>query len=76
MALEAVFILSLSMIMGGMVYWALKRLPEEKWQFIASGPVMKDADGRWHGLNFTYYGLLTANAVAFASRFCSSSSAP
>jgi hypothetical protein len=26
---------------------------------------MKDSSGRWHGLNFTYYGLLTANALVF-----------
>jgi hypothetical protein len=65
MALEGIFILSLSLLMAGMVYWAFKRLPQENWQFLASVPVMKDANGRWHGLNFTYYGLLTANAVAF-----------
>ncbi len=65
MALEEIFILSLSLLMAGMVYWAFKRLPEEKWQFLASVPVMKDTSGHWHGLNFTYYGLLTANAVAF-----------
>ena len=59
------FILSLSLLMAGMVYWAFKRLPDERWQFLASVPVMKDASGRWHGLNFTYYGLLTANAVVF-----------
>jgi hypothetical protein len=65
MALEQAFLLALSLLMGGMVYWAFKRLPDEKWQFLASVPVMKDSSGRWHGLNFTYYGLLTANAVAF-----------
>ena len=65
MALDELFVLSLSLLMAGMVYWAFKRLPEERWQFLASVPVMKDASGRWHGLNFTYYGLFTANAVAF-----------
>ena len=62
------FILSLSLLMAGMVYWAFKRLPDERWQFLASVPVMKDASGHWHGLNFTYYGLLTANAVVLASQ--------
>jgi hypothetical protein len=65
MALETAFLLSLTLLMAGLVYWAFKRLPEEHWQFLASVPVVKDASGRWHGLNFTYYGLLTANAVAF-----------
>jgi len=27
---------------------------------------MKDRNDRWHGLNFTYYGLLTANALLLA----------
>jgi hypothetical protein len=59
------FIVILSLLMTGMAYWAFKRLPDERWQFLASVPVMKDASGRWHGFNFTYYGLLTANAVIF-----------
>lgn len=48
-----------------MIYWACKRLPDERWQFLASVPVIKDDQGRWLGLNFTYYGLLTANALVF-----------
>jgi hypothetical protein len=62
---DEAFILTLTLLMAVMVYWAFKRLPDERWQFLASVPVMKDASGRWHGLNFTYYGLLTANAVVF-----------
>ena len=65
MPANVVFILALSLLMAGMVHWAFKRLPDERWQFLASVPVMKDASGRWHGLNFTYYGLLTANAMVF-----------
>jgi hypothetical protein len=60
------FIISLSALLAGMVHWAFKRLPDERWQILASVPVVKDASGRWHGLNFTYYGLLTANAVTFS----------
>jgi hypothetical protein len=59
------FVLSLGVLLAGMVTWAFKRLPEERWQFLASVPIMKDIDGRWHGLNFTFYGLLTANALVF-----------
>jgi hypothetical protein len=59
------FVLSLGLLLGCLVAWAFKRLPDERWQFLASVPIMKDASGRWHGLNFTYYGLLTANALAF-----------
>ena len=59
------FVLSLGLLLGSLVVWAFKRLPDERWQFLASVPIMKDSSGRWHGLNFTYYGLLTANALVF-----------
>src|ERR671914_1681186 len=60
------FVLLLGVLLASVVVWACKRLPEERWQFLASVPIMKDANGRWLGLNFTYYGLLTANALVFA----------
>jgi hypothetical protein len=59
------FVLSLGLFLGSLVAWACKRLPDERWQFLASVPIVKDSSGRWHGLNFTYYGLLTANALVF-----------
>lgn len=66
------FVLSLGLLLGSLVTWAFKRLPDERWQFLASVPIIKDASGRWHGLNFTYYGLnftyyglFTANALIF-----------
>ena len=59
------FVALLGTLLAGLVLWAFKRLPDERWQFLAAVPVMKDSSGRWHGINFTYYGLLTANALAF-----------
>jgi hypothetical protein len=59
------FVMSLGLFLSVLVSWAFKRLPDERWQFLASVPIMKDISGRWHGLNFTYYGLLTANALVF-----------
>lgn len=47
------FVLSLGLLLGSLVTWAFKRLPDERWQFLASVPIIKDASGRWHGLNFT-----------------------
>ena len=58
--------LILGTLLAGLVSWAFKRLPDERWQFLASVPILKDANGHWHGLNLTYYGLLTANALSFA----------
>jgi hypothetical protein len=59
------FVLLLGLALSLVVFWACKRLPEERWQFLASVPIFKDSNGRWVGLNFTYYGLLTANALVF-----------
>ena len=59
------FVLSLGLFLSVLVIWAFRRLPDERWQFLASVPILKDATGTWHGLNFTYYGLLTANALVF-----------
>jgi hypothetical protein len=60
-----VFVLFLGALFGCLALWAFKRLPHEQWQILASVPIMKDSSGQWHGLNFTYYGLLTANALVF-----------
>jgi prolipoprotein diacylglyceryltransferase len=62
-----IFILTLGGLFGAFAVWAFKQLPQEKWQILASVPVVKDSSGRWHGLNFTYYGLLTANALVLSS---------
>ena len=62
---DEAFVLSLGLLFSVIAFWAFKRLPHEKWQILASVPIVKDAAGRWHGLNFTYYGLLTANALVF-----------
>lgn len=43
-------------------WWGFSVFPGEKWQFIASMPSSKREHGAWNGINFTWYGLLTANA--------------
>src|SRR5215470_855832 len=60
------FILGLAIICTLMVTWACKTLPAESWQILAAIPIAKDAEGRWRGVNLTYYGLLTANAAIVA----------
>lgn len=47
-------------------WWGFKKLPGEKWQFFASVPAGKCENGGWKGINFTWYGLLTANAYLVA----------
>jgi hypothetical protein len=58
--LTAVFILAIYF------WWGFKVLPGEKWQIVASVPSSKTEQGMWNGINFTWYGLLTANAYLVA----------
>jgi hypothetical protein len=65
------FVLGLAVVCALLVVWACKTLPGESWQILAAVPIAKDEDGRWRGVNLTYYGLLTANAaVASVALFC------
>ena len=47
-------------------WWGFSVLPGEKWQVVASMPSSKTEQGEWKGINFTWYGLLTANAYLVA----------
>ncbi|HVN70499.1 MAG TPA: prolipoprotein diacylglyceryl transferase family protein [Desulfomonilia bacterium] len=46
-------------------WWGFTRLPKERWQFMASVPVMKAGDS-WEGINLTWYGFFFATSTAFA----------
>ncbi|MEM8883412.1 MAG: prolipoprotein diacylglyceryl transferase family protein [Planctomycetota bacterium] len=56
------FVLALAAIFGVGLYYGFKVLPRERWQVLATLPLRKEEDGSWRGLNFTWYGLLSANA--------------
>jgi hypothetical protein len=60
------FVVLLGLSLLGLARWAFKQLPNERWQILACVPTIKDPSGRWNGLNLTYYGLLTANALVLA----------
>lgn len=60
------FVVGLALCCALAVRWACKTLPAEKWQILATIPMAKDAEGRWRGVNLTYYGLLTASAASVA----------
>ncbi len=44
------------------LWWGFRVLPSERWQIFATVPAEKNGQGGWLGVNFTWYGLLTANA--------------
>jgi len=48
------------------LYWGIRTLTGERWQMLAAVPFRKQEGGEWSGVNITWYGLLTANAYAFA----------
>ena len=62
-----IFILGLGAGCALLLAWGFKKLPQERWQILAAIPVFKNGDGAWRGVNLTFYGLFTANALAIAS---------
>lgn len=53
-------------VTAGYYAWAFCHLPAEHWQVLATVPRRRDARGVWRGVNFTWYGALTANAYLLA----------
>ncbi|NPU84552.1 MAG: prolipoprotein diacylglyceryl transferase [Syntrophaceae bacterium] len=57
-------------VLGGALYtllfWGFRTLPGESWQIAACIPRIRNADGRWDGLNLTWYGFFTATAYVLA----------
>jgi prolipoprotein diacylglyceryl transferase len=64
---NVLFVFSLATLFGASFIWAFKTLPQEQWQIIASIPKAKDAEGRWRGLNLTYYGFFQATSNSLAA---------
>jgi len=62
-----VFLAGLSVFLGISLFWGIRVLPGERWQMLASVPLVKEKDGTWSGLNLTYYGALTANSYVLAA---------
>jgi hypothetical protein len=63
---EIYFIISLAVIFSIIYAAAFRNLPGERWQVFAVIPVHKTNGNLWHGINITYYGLLTATGYTLA----------
>ena len=61
------FILGVGIVLFVLAVWGFKFLPNEKWQVLSTVPIMKAADGKWNGLNLTYYGFFNGVAVTIAT---------
>lgn len=63
---QILFIALIAVLITVAIAWGGRTLPREKWQILATLPLEKGDDGRWKGLNLTYYGFFSANAYTFA----------
>jgi hypothetical protein len=50
------------LLLAAYFWWGFRMLPGEKWQIFAALPTVKTEEGVWRGVNFTWYGILIANA--------------
>jgi len=66
MAVHDVAAALLILLYAALFRWAFRVLPREGWQVLATVPQARRPDGRWMGLNLTYYGAFTASAVVLA----------
>lgn len=58
--------LGLVLFLSALTGWGFKFLPNEKWQVLGTVPIGKTPDGKWRGLNLTYYGVFNGVAVVVA----------
>ncbi|SHK73389.1 Prolipoprotein diacylglyceryl transferase [Desulfatibacillum alkenivorans DSM 16219] len=64
---DYIFVACLAAVLGAVLAWGFKTLPDASWQFVASAPKKRSADGKsWEAVNFTYYGLIIACSSAFS----------
>lgn len=62
----SLMLLSAAMLLVAYLWWGFRVLPGERWQIAASVPTSRNDQGLWKGINYTWYGLLTANAYFVA----------
>jgi len=64
--METIFITALAVTFMTIYTVAFKILPDEKWQIFAAIPLYKAGENSWHGVNITFYGLLSATGYTLA----------
>ncbi|HSO09403.1 MAG TPA: prolipoprotein diacylglyceryl transferase family protein [Desulfoprunum sp.] len=63
---DLIFVLVLGCLLVLLLAWGFAHLPGERWQILAVVPLAKDGEGRWLGVNLTYYGLFIATGQLLA----------
>jgi hypothetical protein len=64
--LVTIVMFSAATLLSLYLWWGFSRLPAEKWQVFATVPSERAKPSGWRGVNFTWYGILTANAYLVA----------
>jgi len=66
---ETLFLLTAAALFTLMIVFGWRHLPDERFQMLATVPVRRCDHERWHGINFTWYGLLLATAAVIGIVF-------
>lgn len=65
--IKTIFISVLTLTLVVLFRWAFRTLPAEDWQIMAAVPLRKGKNGRWIGMNLTWYGFFSASAYVLAA---------
>jgi hypothetical protein len=65
--MEYVLIVCFGAVLFAFITWGGRVLPAERWQMLASVPLIQNSEGMWQGLNLTWYGFLSALAYTLAT---------
>jgi prolipoprotein diacylglyceryltransferase len=66
---EWLFLLGCALLFSLLIALGWRHLPNERFQMLAAVPIRRRDDGRWQGINFTWYGLVLATAAVIALGF-------
>ena len=66
---EWLFLLGNALLFSLLIALGWRHLPNERFQMLAAVPIRRRDDGRWQGINFTWYGLVLATAAVIAIGF-------
>lgn len=66
---EGLFLLTSAILFTLLIVLGWRYLPGERFQMLAAVPVRRRDDNSWHGINFTWYGLLLATAAVIGILF-------
>lgn len=62
-----IFMTGLGVFLSLLSFWGFKILPREKWQVLGTIPILKLDNGKWKGLNLTYYGIFNGLATSIGA---------